>query len=211
MPTSIRFPVTVKRPDRNGYADTYEETRVQTQMEVGALRIRQMYRSSPRLFDVQWVLKQSEYAEFDRWFQDIVGSGVAEFDVQLLDDDETLKWFTCKWFPPKFEVSLDQYDNWNLKARLWSNKAPFDERPSGTDELEGHVKNKLIAIGALRIGVTLHGAMDIQPLKAGGKLALPMRGTANTTLLARGRMVYGVHGVAAPIVVIRGALQVGNP
>lgn len=196
MPTGIRTPTSLPPPNRGGYADTYEETRARTPMEIGHDRVRQMHRSSPRLFTVQYQLTQQQYSDWDRWFQEILNGGEREFDTQLLDDTETLMWFTCRVVPATYQAFISEWNKWTVSLRLYSVAAPFADRAPGTDDLHGGAYGTTQAGGALAAYVVLGGAANATTA-AGGALAVPFAGRAGMLPpVARGRLVTGLKGDA---------------
>lgn len=163
--SGIRFPTSLRSPDREGYGDADEETRTAFQPSVGAVRRRHKYRTAPRVFDVRWTFTQTEYYTFDYWVQYTIDGGALPFDIQLLDDDQTLVWYTVtavgefRYEILEAEGELRYQVNWRLRAK--SNY--FGEsRPSGTDELRGEgALPGVTTYGVLRVYTPLRGAADV--------------------------------------------------
>lgn len=188
MPTGIRFPL--DRPAAaQGFSDTYEETRTTVEMTTGPDRVRNKMRTAPRLFNVQWKVVHADYTKFDTWWHEVIKGGALEFDVQILDDTETPVWYTVRWIKSyKVEVSSDGDSDWIISGLLRTKGASFEDRPSGTDELEGRSLFRLRARGTLFIPTVLYGRASLH-LTARGMLARPeMEGRAALHFLAKGRL-----------------------
>lgn len=160
VPTSIRFPPDLRLPDREGYGDADEETRTEFQPSTGAIRRRHKFRTAPRVFDVRWTFTQQEYYIFDFWVQNTIDGGALPFDIQLIDDDETIVWYTVtavgefKYQILEAEGELRYQVSWRLRAR----KASFGEiRAPGTDELRGTAFPGLTTYGTLLVYTPLRG------------------------------------------------------
>lgn len=191
MATGIRTPTTLPPAKRDGYDDTYEETRGRTEMTTGHDRVRQLYRKSPRLFSVSWELSQSQYADFDKWFQDVINGSAYEFDTQVLDKTEVLHWHTCRFNPPTYTAEINEWNKWVVSAKLWSKEPPFLTRAPGTDDLHGNLKGVTIARGMLMIPVVLHGYMTSTTI-ATGVFNRPLTGRAPVAkVVALGKIQVG--------------------
>lgn len=177
----IRFPSELRLPDREGYADIDEETRTEFQPSTGAVRRRHKYRTTPRVFDVQWTFTQNEYSIFDYWVQYTIDGGAAQFDIQLLDDDETVVWYTVSAIGEfsyeilEAEGELRYQVRWRLRART----AHFGEtRPASTDELYGRTTPEVVGSGTLHVYTPFRGLADVGILSAKARLnLLPLYGS----------------------------------
>lgn len=181
MSTGIRFPVSLPVPGRPGYGDTEETTRSEFRPEVGMGRRRQKYRSTPRIFEVEWTFKQAQYEQFDAWWQNVLQGGALPFDIQLLDNSETLSWFTVYWLG-EYEAEVVGVMDWRVRGRLRATAATFGTtRASGTDELGGRATLAVTGVADILVSTALRGAASIGATGT-GRLKLPdMRG--ETTLL----------------------------
>lgn len=208
MATGIRFPKSLPPPSADGYGDTYEETRSKFNPQGGAPRMRQRMRATPKLIEVTWLMTESNYREFDQWFVDALQGGTKEFDIQLLDDDEQLVWYTGRWLGATYRASINEEDKWQVSGTIRAVADPFDTRPSGTDELEGFAAVRLRAVGTLLIpkvlfgyaGLGLAGARGVMPVQFRGRSVLafagigqlaprPVLGQATFTLVAQGQLL----------------------
>lgn len=213
MSTGIRFPVDLPVPGRSGYGDTEEPTRSEFRPEVGMGRRRQKYRSTPRIFEVEWTFTQDQYTIFDTWWQETIQGGALPFDIQLLDDDETLSWFTVYWLE-EYEAEVVGVMDWRVRGRLRATEATFGTtRPSGTDELNGSASITVAGTGDLLVSTSLRGAASIDITGTGRLKPIDMRG--ETTLLLTsatgGRIKVGVFRGAATIGVdATGQIEIGT-
>lgn len=163
MPTGIRFPNGLAPPEPGGYGSTVYTGQSRTEMEIGAARVRNRRRAAPRFYEVSWRFTQEDYRRFDLWFQNSIQGGSRQFDIQLLDDDDELTWFTANWVPGTFEAAIDssRYE-WNVRGIVRVLGDTFGTtRPAGTDELYGDAAVTLTATGALLIGTALYGGADL--------------------------------------------------
>lgn len=197
--TSIRLPNNFPVPDRMGYGDTQEESRSRVNMEIGPVRQRRRSRTSPRLFTVQWKLTQSQFQEFDIWYQEILQGGSKQFDIQLLDDDSSLVWYTVEMPEvPKWKIQSESSDNWVVEATLRAPGRYFLIRDSGTDKLIGRCAATLRNTGALKVSKTINGRAAIGISATRGRLNLGIYTRGNFGLTSRGRLTVGYPDIAAP-------------
>lgn len=212
MPTGIRFPSQLRVPDREGYNATFEETRSVVDMEAGPARRRNKYRRPPQLFDLQWTFNQADFTVFDIWWQDTIGGGTREFDIQLLDDDETVVWYTVT-AKGEYKAEVSEVMDWRVTLRVKALGANFGPvRPAGTDELMGLAEVGVTARGMLLIPKVLRGSTSVG-ITAQARFSLPpLRGAASVGLFRLPRARFGafpLRGAAAVGVTASGALQVG--
>lgn len=190
MPTGIRFPIQLPVASRNAHSDTFENSRSNLNMEVGPSRRRNLMRKPARLFSLQWQLSQSEFQIFDLWWQDSIKGGSLQFDLQLLDDDQTLVWYTMT---ARGEYAAEVADSliWIVSLQVRALNDHFGViRAPGTDELRSQVAIGVTTSGALLIPTVLRGRASIG-IAAMARLNLPpLRGTATVGLprLPRGRL-----------------------
>lgn len=161
MATGIRVPPNILPPDREGYSDTYESTRSNVPMEIGPARVRNRMRAAPRIFNIKWTLSQEVYSIFDIWWQETILGGDLEFDIQLLDDTDTLVWFTVRWIEGTYKAEISEAGKWSVTGAIRTISDSFATRPAGTDELNGRSKPGIVAKGFLQIAVALHGRASI--------------------------------------------------
>jgi len=161
MATGIRYPADLQRPDRGGFGDTFEEIRTEVPMEVGAPRVRNRMRSAPRIFDVRWTFSQTEFTLFDNWWQYTIKGGASEFDIQLLDDDQTLVWFTVRALGD-FKAEVVNELEWLVTLRLRALSDNFGTtRAAGTDELRGRSTPGVNASGNLLVYSPIRGSTSV--------------------------------------------------
>lgn len=212
MPTGIRFPSQLRVPDRDGYNDTFEETRSVVDMEAGPARRRNKYRRPPRLFDLQWTFNQEDFHTFDVWWQDTIAGGTREFDIQLLDEDETVVWYTVT-AKGEYKAEVSEVMNWRVTLRVKALSASFGtDRQAGTDELTGTAFVGVTARGMLLIPKVLRGLATVGATAQARFSLPPLRGSAAVGLFRLPRARFGafpLRGAAAVGIAARGALQVG--
>lgn len=186
MPTGIRFPLGV--PEKTGFGDTYEETRSRLDMEIGPARVRNRMRLAPRTFTVQWSFGFDEYLIYERWWQNVIKGTSKKFDIQLLDDTESIVWFTCEWIKP-FVANLNASNVWVVTGTIRTISDSFETRPSGTDELAGTVSMGLTASAAMLIKKTLYGKASLGLTAQAKPKAIPLYGRARLGLDGRGKLI----------------------
>lgn len=213
MATGICFPADLRVPDRDGFGDTFEEIRSAFVPEVGSTRRRNRMRTAPRVFDLQWVFTQDNYHIFDAWWQNTIKGGEQAFDIQLLDDDETIVWFTVHALG-EFKSEIVNELEWRVTLRVRALEENFGTmRPSGTDELGGRavvgvaqgtgaIKAYTPIRGKATVGLTATGRFNVTGLfglatpgmfrlPRGTLAPIPLRGTAIIGLTATGRLEIG--------------------
>lgn len=216
MATGIRIPPQVPPPLRDGYGDTYEETRTSVEMDAGAPRIRNKMRSAPRLFTVTWHMTADVYKVFDIWFAETIAGGAKQFDIQLLDDSETLVWYTATFQDGSYRAAIEEDNNWRVSATLRAVGESFATRPPGTDEMRGVANLSLLpARGQLLIRKVLFGSvmLGIGEGTRGALKPVPLYGRAVFDLNGRGRLYpRPLYGRATMDLTATGALQqFGDP
>lgn len=213
MATGVRFPSTLRVADRDGHGDTFEEIRSAFEPEVGSVRRRNRMRSAPRVFDLQWVFRQADYHTFDLWWQNTIKGGERDFDIQLLDDDETLVWYTVHVLGP-YKAEVVNELEWRVTMRVRALGDNFGAvRPSGTDELAGRTSVGVSrASAAIKIAKPIRGAATVG-LTGTGKLNFDaMRGATSVGMyrLPRGTLApIPLIGITTIGVTATGALDVG--
>ena len=193
MPTSIRFPSSLQIADREGHGDTFEEIRSAFEPEVGAVRRRNRMRMAPRIFNLQWVFTQDDFHTFDVWWQDTIRGGEHEFDVQLLDDDETLVWYTVRALG-SYKAAIDEEYQWQVSLRVRTLSENFGTyRAPGTNELRGQTSIGVSkATAAIRIDKVLRGKTTVG-LTASGRLTIPpLRGIVTVGMYQLPRAKFAV-------------------
>lgn len=188
MATGIRLPPSIRQPDRE-LDDTYEETRTTVDMDIGPARVRNKMRSAPRLFNVRWTLDQAGYHAFDIWFQETILGGEQEFDLQLLDDAETLVWYTARWLAGTYNAEIQQDGKWVVTGTIRAVGDSFAYRPPGTDELAGRAGIVVRGVAKMLIKKVLFGRSYLGVSKAQAKpILLPFFGYSRIAVTAKGRM-----------------------
>jgi hypothetical protein len=176
-------------PDREGYSDTFEDGRSVFEFQAGAVRRRNKYRKSPILVGVQWSLTQTEYTVFDTWHQFTIAGGALEFDIQLLDDDDELVWYTVRGIGQFTYEILDPQGplcycvKWQL--RLMEESFGTD-RPSGTDDLRGSASVGITTSGAILVYTPIRGRAIID-VTAVNRFAPVLFGRTTVGLTPRAR------------------------
>jgi hypothetical protein len=187
-PVGIRIPPDVPVPDREGHDNSFEDHRTEFQPVTGAIRRRAKYRSVPETYSVQWTLTFEEFSAFDYWYQYTIRGGELPFDLQLLDDDATLTWYTARGVGPISYEIIDPQGvigyviKWKLRV-LGGDHGTF--RPSGTDQLRG----------ATSVGVTTAGNLfSYTPFH--GRASSGISATARIAPVLGGRTTVGVSARA---------------
>lgn len=176
MTSGIRFPQELRLPDRDGYGDVYAEGRTAFQPDTGAVRRRNRFTVTPRIFDVQWSFTQAELYAFDWWVQNTIEGGALKFDIQLLDDDQTLVWYTVNAVGQySYDIQEPEAEpRYVVQWKLCALDNHFGEfRPAGTDELRGFTGVGVTGRGALQVAKALHGFTGVGVSSATGRLNLP--------------------------------------
>lgn len=198
--TGIRFPADLPLPLKDGYSTEFENTRLRMAMETGAFRQRRNRRKAPRLFDLKWEFSQSQFTEFDKWWQDTIKGGALAFDVQVLDDDAGIVWYTVMPVGGQYKNEvLDHFsENWAVTMRVRALADSFIDRPVGTDELHGISTPSVLATGEMLIGVALSGQCDIDVVNTGKFDPGPIYGFSNPNVNARARLgIVPIKGSAS--------------
>lgn len=189
MPTGICLPPQIPPPERDGYDDTYEETRSSVDMQTGPPRMRNKFRVAPRLINVRWTLSNAAYRIFDIWFSETLKGGEVPFDIQLLDDTEELVWYTARWSKGEFRAEIQEDGKWVVTGTIRSTEDPFADRPSGTDELGGRGSFNFTGKGNMLIAKVLFGAGSLGLSFARGALrATPFFGQTFFEMFTRGQL-----------------------
>lgn len=172
MPSGISLPTQLGVPLKSGYSATFEESRSAVEMESGLPRRRQVYRRPPQIFDLKWDFTQGQFTVFDIWWQNSIDGGSREFDIQLLDDDESIVWYTVTALGVyTAEVSLVM--DWTVSLRVRALDDNFGPvRLSGTDELIGSTSVGIVASGNLQVGKPIRGSAEIG-MQSVGTLIMP--------------------------------------
>lgn len=184
MSTGIVFPLDLA-PDANGFADSYEDTSRRMQMEVGEDRVRRRMRRSARRFEIQYTFDQEEFATFKAWWLNDILGNARKFDVRILDRDETLMWFTCRWIG-EYKVKVGPDNLWIVSGTVRTVEDSFEVRVPGTDQLHGRSSLEMFATGRMLIGVELYGRSSIEMINVGHFTAAALHGRSNITLRAGG-------------------------
>ncbi len=211
MATGIRFPSDLRVPDRNGYTESFEDTRSAVEMEIGTVRRRNRFRRPPRLFDLQWTFTQSDFQVFDIWWQDTVAGGAKAFDIQLLDSDETVVWYTVS-AREEYKAEVVNEMEWRVTLQVKALDENFGTtRPAGTDELRGLAEAGVTARGTILIARTLRGKTDLG-VTATARFSLPaMRGLAEVGMFRLPRARFGAFPLTGDTAVgVSGSAQLGD-
>lgn len=184
MSSSIRIPIEIPVPDRAGYGDRFRPHRSEWQPEIGATRRRQKYRRTLRTFDVQFTMSQAQYQIFDIWYQNDIRGGELEFDMQMLDDDKTLYWYTVQGRQP---FSFERADNgepvYVVRWQVTAIDEGFAVREARTDELSGEAFVGIDeAVAVLQVVKALSGLSEIGVAADGRFNLLPLQGLSEIGL-----------------------------
>lgn len=209
--SSISFPAQLSVPDRNGYTESFEDTRSAVEMEIGTVRRRNRFRKPPRLFDLQWTFTQAEFQVFDIWWQDTIKGGAEEFDIRLLDADKTIVWYTVT-VREEYKAEVVNELEWRVTMQVKALAENFGQtRPAGTDTLAGVTRVGVSAQGALLIARTLRGKTDLG-VTATARFSLPaMRGLAEVGMFRLPRARFGAFPLTGVTAVgVSGSAKLGD-
>jgi hypothetical protein len=185
MPTGIRYPFGLPVPDRDGYRETFEETRSVVDMESGTARRRNRMRRPARLFALRTTLSQQQFAVFDEFWQVHIKGSESEFDIQLADDDEAaLVWYTVRATDGTYQATVTEAADYVVEWAVRAVADGFSVRDPGTALLRGSASIGIasaIAIQKARIALRGTASLGIKtsglPLRSGGRfLAQPYNG-----------------------------------
>jgi alpha-L-arabinofuranosidase B-like protein len=181
-------------------------------MEIGAPRQRRVRSVAPRQFDITIDLDLNQFQTFEYWYQNDVKGGAAKFDIQLLDDDNDLVWYTVQI------VGVYQYanvgpllDQWTVTMTIRTIGESFAVRAPGTDDLRAITVFELTAIGSLHVPYVMRGLASLD-LTAKASIGYgKMYGQAYLELTAVGELFVNVlYGKATFDMTATGNLQKSN-
>ena len=213
MPSGIVFPLTLPVVSRPGHGDMFEEIRSSFEPEIGVSRRRNLMRKAPRIFDLQLDLSQAQFQEFDLWWQDTIKGGEQDFDIQLLNDDDTLVWYTVHVLE-EYSADVTKTMDWLVSFKVRAKLDHFGSvRVSGTDEFSGTASIGLVsATGVLKVSTPFYGIGAIGVTATAKFNFTGLRGTNEVGMywLPHGRLGVGFGGAASiGLDSARGQLQVG--
>lgn len=175
MSSNLVFPANLPDPLPD-YTELEVESRTQFESETGYIRRRRRTSTPPRKFELSWVLSTEQLNTFQNWFDDILDNGSRDFDIQLLDDDKSLVWYTVTIPSGNYTSEASSVSDWLLKLSVQSLDEPFVDRISGSAQLDGFARLDSFGTGALKpAGVNLLGS-GIGEGSGIGRLLIPFRG-----------------------------------
>lgn len=162
MPSGVVFPINLPVVSRPGHGDMFEEIRSSFEPEIGVSRRRNRMRVAPRIFELQLDLSQDEYQIFDLWWQDTIKAGELEFDIQLLNDDNVLVWYTVNVLE-EYSADVTKTMDWLVSFKVRAKLDHFGiTRDPGTSELLGTADIGLTsAAGALQVYTPFYGTVTL--------------------------------------------------
>jgi len=173
MPSGIAFPMDLPVVSRPGHGDMFEEIRSSFEPEVGVARRRNRMRVAPRIFDIQLDLSQDEFSIFDYWWQDTILGGEKEFDIQLLNDDNVLVWYTVNVLG-EYSADVTKTMDWIVSFKVRAKLDAFGTiRVPGTDTLAGTAD--------VGLSSTSGGLLAYTPFYGSGTIDLTATGEFNIT------------------------------
>lgn len=213
MPAGIVFPTNLPVVSRPGHGDMFEEIRSAFEPEIGVSRRRNLMRKAPRIFDIQLDLSQAEFQEFDFWWQDTIKGGEEDFDIQLLNDDDTLVWYTVHVLE-EYSADVTKTMDWLVSFKVRAKLDHFGTvRVSDTDQLMGAASIGVAsATGALKVSTPFYGIGTVGVTAPAKFTVIGLRGTNEVGMywLPRGRLGVGFGGATTVgIDTARGQLEVG--
>jgi len=202
MSSSISIPATLPIPQRDSFSSTYEQPNSRTEMEIGAPRQRRTKSIAPKLFTLTFVMNGTQFQQFEYWYQNSIKGGSLLFDMQLLDDDNTLVWYTVNIVGEYSYANVGTaFDRWTVTMTVRSKLASFAVRNPGTSELQGVVSAGTELQGAISIPYVMRGAVYVGTELQGLLNSASMRGSISV-----GTDLSATLGVATTI--MRGMITV---
>lgn len=200
MPSSLLYPPNLPQPLASGAPSTFENTRSEFESEMGLSRRRQKYRTTPRVFDCSIVMSQDDYHIFDNWFEYGIFGGLNEFDIRLIDGSESvLSWFTVR-FVDEYEATCNPQMQWEVKFKLRTIQASFQNRISGTNEMHGYQDVQASNTGALLVIKALYGRQDVSIDNYAVMSINSLRGLCDAIMYNSGRMFVGQNLISNLII-----------
>lgn len=187
MSSSIRIPESTPLPDRDTFQSNFESSTKTMPMEIGGARQRRMRSIAPRRWTLKITMSTVQYQEFDYWFQNAINGGASLFDMQLLDDDQTLVWYTVNALDGYgFENVANDADTWIITMTVRSKLPSFTDRVPGTNDLHGDAELGISSAGVLHVPYTMRGAASLG-LSAQTRLGSPrMQGRTDMGVVLAG-------------------------
>ena len=151
--------------------------------------------------------------EFDFWWQDTIKGGEEDFDIQLLNDDDTLVWYTVHVLE-EYSADVTKTMDWLVSFKVRAKLDHFGTvRVSDTDQLMGAASIGVAsATGALKVSTPFYGIGTVGVTAPAKFTVIGLRGTNEVGMywLPRGRLGVGFGGTASiGLDSARGQLQVG--
>lgn len=191
MSSPNRLPEVLPLPQRDSLSATFEQVNSRTEMDLGAPRQRRMRSTAPRHFSVSLLLTAMQFQQFEYWFQNSIKGGSLVFDMQLLDDDNTLVWYTVNVIGEyTYQNVGTASDQWMVRMTVRSKLPSFTTRDSGTEligridvgtELQGNLYVPFTMRGAVSVGTELQGLIRTTAMRGridagadlSGQLSIP--------------------------------------
>lgn len=196
MSSPNRLPEALPLPQRDTLSTTFEQVNGRTVMEIGAARQRRLRSIAPRLFSVSLVLNAPQFQQFEYWYQNSIKGGALVFDMQLLDDDNTLVWYTVNIVGQYTYENIGTADTqWLVRITVRSTLPAFSVRDPGTaligridvgTELLGNLSVPFVMRGMVSVGTELQGAIRSQSMRGQINVGTELVGNMNTSSSAAG-------------------------
>lgn len=101
------FPISLPKPQQNGYARKYEPNMLRTQMSDGYVRQRLINQGAPDSVSVTWLFNSEEFSEFLAWYKGNIRSGADWFVCPLLSCEKNeVAYQYCRIQKGQFTQSL---------------------------------------------------------------------------------------------------------
>lgn len=186
---SIRFPAQLPRPDRDTYQEAFEESRSRVPMETGSQRQRRRRSLAPRTFTLTFNFSLAQYATFDNWYQNDIKGGSLPFDIELLNDDNDVVWFTVYQIAEySYAIRGVALDTWQISWVVQSRLPSFVTRVPGTNELSGVSLNTMTNTGNLEVKKSFFGKSVIEMDNPGRLISTAMYGLASNQNVSFGNL-----------------------
>lgn len=175
--SSIRLPEAIPIPQRDSLTTTFEQSNQQNPFEIGAARSRRTRSLAPRLWTITFIMSLVQFQLFEDWYQNTIKGGSFIFDMQLLDDDDTLVWYTVNIVGEYTYANVGTaYDRWTVTMTVRSRLPSFAVRDPGTAELRGAITVGTDLTGLLHVPFIMRGAVTVGTELKGLLHANAMRG-----------------------------------
>lgn len=195
MSSGVIFPSSLPHPLPD-YTDQYVETRSAFESETGYVRRRRRASVPPRKFELHWDLSLEQYKVFDDWFQNTLTAGSRPFDIQLLDDDFTLVWYTLHVTDVKYVAESTETMDWRISLQTQTIDEYFEHRAPSSSDLEAFAEGLGYAIGTLKDPGSILLGYTLGESTAIARFLPTLLGFSDGETSSTGRIIINLRGHA---------------